>query len=650
MENTKSDNLDALLEIINNVPHHIFWKDKALVFRGCNKAFARQFGYEDQTGIIGKTDHDFPWSDALRKKYQQDDLAIINTSKAKLNYEESQTQADGSIKTVLVSKVPYYNQNQEVTGILGIYTDITTQKNMQNDLRKAKVLAEASSKAKSEFIANISHDIRTPITGILGLAQSLKDSAENEERRDDAELLMNTTNELLNLLNEVVDIVRLESGYNKMKSELFSIKALAEHNFLLLNASAKNKKIDFTVTIDENVPNYVLGNRVYVDRILLNLLSNAIKFTHEGHVKLSITTQPTENNIAHITFTVEDTGIGIPESQYEKIFENFFRLTPSYQNIYKGSGLGLFTVKQYLNALDGKVKVVSKEGKGSTFIVTIPLKPSQKMPFATNRPEKTTHGKETDRFGVQNALACVLVVEDNPLAARMARQLLQKCLCASEVASTAQEALRMMAEKSYDLILMDIGLPDMSGLEAAQQIKQCLKQSAPPIVVLTGHLSDDEKNKYLEAGIQEALLKPMTLTTTQKILKQFVFPNKSTKKNDYVMVDEIAQLETLDLDEGARLAGNNMTAAKEVMEMLIEALPADLEKLKSLHASHDIESMYQLVHKIYGGLCYCGVPRLRELTKRLKISLIENDLLTLDKQLEALLYEADNVMRESKAS
>lgn len=197
--------------LLNYLPHAIFWKDNQLVFQGCNKQFAHQFGYDEPDSIIGKTDFDFPFPSHLIKIYQEDDQKIITTGIPKLNYEETQMQADGTAKTLLVSKVPFRDKEGKILGVLGIYTDITDRKIVENDLKKAKDVAEIANQAKTEFIANMSHDIRTPLTGIVGISKLLENEVQKPREKQQALWIYESGEQLLSLLNSVLDIVSAEN-------------------------------------------------------------------------------------------------------------------------------------------------------------------------------------------------------------------------------------------------------------------------------------------------------------------------------------------------------------------------------------------------------------------------------------------------------
>ncbi|MCH9643811.1 MAG: response regulator [Gammaproteobacteria bacterium] len=534
-------------------------------------------------------DHPERWSDFL---YPEDKIKLQESIEKRnptvrpgdsFLEEYRIVRPSGEIRYIRDYSFPIFDKAEHHIGFAGIAIDITPERIYTKELEQAKLDAEQASRAKSEFIANISHDIRTPITGILGLAHSLENNAVNEQNRQDAGLLIAATQELLGLLNEVIELSKLDGGHNDAAQEVFLIQGLAEHNINLFKAATKHKNIALNLVIDKNVPEAFLGNRIYLDRILLNLIGNAVKFTNEGEITLSIKVARVQSNIAKVVFSLKDTGIGIPADQFNNIFEQFNRLTPSYQGIYKGSGLGLSAVKKCLDAMNGTIKLESKLNVGSTFTVTVPLVISKQIFKKTNsNQEKMT----APSVKLTNPIATVLIVDDNTLAARMAAQVFYQWNCNSEFAADGSDALKLLKIKKFALVLLDIGLPDIDGFEVAKKIRQHTPAEDLPIIALTGHMGDNKKQQCLDAGMQDMLTKPVTLPLVNALIEKYI-PTKN----------------------------------KEVFALLAASLPSDLKQLQMQCDNQQWEDMQTLVHKIYGGLCYCDTPELRDTAYQLKSAL-----------------------------
>lgn len=291
---------------------------------------------------------------------------------------------NGEIRWIMDRGFPIYDNRGRCHGVTGVAMDITQEKEFEEHLRLAKEKAEVANQTKSALIANMSHDLRTPLTGMLGLIEELIDAADsNREPKQlvkkiqrDAHSLFEATNSLLQLYNEILETVCLESGLSMAKEETFDLHQLIEKNLKLMFPAAQQKKLTLSCQIDKQIPPCFLGLRHCLDRCLLNLLSNALKFTKQGFVRLIVeidNEKPVSTNSIPLKISIKDSGIGIPSHQYDTLFEPFSRLTPSYQGHYQGAGLGLYFVKHYVAQMNASIQVESEVGKGSCFTITLPL-------------------------------------------------------------------------------------------------------------------------------------------------------------------------------------------------------------------------------------------------------------------------------------
>lgn len=559
---------DVLLSIINDLPNYVFYKDKNLIYRACNKNFAIYAGFKQVDEVIGKSDYEMPWSKQEAEIYQNEDRQVLATRKPLASKEVSISVA-GDQRKLLISKSPLFSKNKIVSGVLCIYIDITEKKRAEElALIESNKKLEIANKSKSEFIANMSHDLRTPITGMLGMVQDMLNVANQtklsmseegfQEYRSalqnisetvlhDSELLMGAIDELLQLCNEILEVTRIESGSFGYHLESFDINELVEHNIELFKPTAQHKKLQLSYDIDQDVPRYLKGYSVYLDRILLNLVGNGLKFTEKGEVKICVmlaNNNGTDISVGaniNLTILVKDTGIGIPEDKFDVIFEHFSRLTPSYEGLYKGAGLGLYTVKRYVEAMQGTIEVNSKLGKGACFTVELPLtvsdhtdcsKKSIRFPTSVKPATDKTILKYQANVPNQNAIASILLVEDNKLAAIAVTLNLKTLNCHVNTAEDGSQAIKMAQEGSYDLIFMDIGLPDFSGIEVTKKIRALNDpvKSQVPIVALTGHANNPEmRQEAIDTGMQEVLSKPAQPLEIESVLHNYVFKVEAQK-------------------------------------------------------------------------------------------------------------------------
>ncbi len=520
---------DVLSDLINQLPHFIFWKDTDLVFQGCNKKFAEQFGFKDVVDVIGKTDQDFPWSSSLRNKYVSDDVEIISHGLTKLNFEEEQKQKDGSVKTVLVSKVPLYDSNSNITGVLGIYTDISERKKMELDLKEAKQKAEESSELKSQFMLNMQHDLRTPASGMAGMLEILATQELDPDKKRVLKQLSGSSRKLLNILNAILEFDSFENGTFPVLSEKFNLKEMIEDVKALQFPAAKLKQLKTNISIDDRIPQAIIGDPFRLQRILINLLSNAIKFTVEGYIAIeAVFLKKFDNENILIQISVKDTGVGIPADKENIIFEKFARLDPSNKGLYSGLGLGLSVVKQFVQEMGGSLEFNSQLDKGSTFICTLPFK-LPTIAVDEKKGEDNLSMAVTQADELQYSASKILLVEDNAIARLVANSLLSDNFKVSlDVVSTGQEAFDLIRQSTclYDLIFMDIGLPDGSGCNFAKKIHAISPNPAKiPIVALTAHNGDQAKKICDAAGMQDFLAKPLDKAKILKIFKKWLHPS-----------------------------------------------------------------------------------------------------------------------------
>lgn len=366
-----------VIELLKRLPVRVFWKDTEGVYLGCNDAFVKSLGLSSQDEIIGRTDFTLPVKVKEAATYRQDDLEIIKSNRAKLNIEEEQTFPNGKKVYLLTSKVPLSSEKNGVDGVLGIYMDITDRKQAELELQTAKEQAESANQAKTEFLANMRHDFRTPFMGILGMAQLLEAKQTDPELKEDLHCIADSAQVLLDQLNEIFEFIQSEESTLPILDKPFNLYHLIDEIDKSLQPAAKVQGLALNVNYDKTtLPESVIGDYMRSHRILVNLVSNAIKFTRHGSVSFDISLVKKEKRQVVIKFVIADTGIGIPAEKQEVIFERFNRLTASYSGVYSGKGLGLRLVKRFLDELEGEIEVESKEGEGSTFTVLIPYKVS----------------------------------------------------------------------------------------------------------------------------------------------------------------------------------------------------------------------------------------------------------------------------------
>jgi two-component system aerobic respiration control sensor histidine kinase ArcB len=357
----------TLQGIVAVMPGNVYWKDLHNRYLGCNDEFARLIKLTHRQAILGKTDYDF-LDASMADIIAHNDQKIIAQGK-ETTLEELGEDYKGNPAFYLTRKAPLFDANGKTIGLVGVSIDITDRKKMELALIEAKEKAESANKAKSDFLTNMSHDIRTPLSGILGFSQLLELREQDPAKKELLEIIFKSSRRLVNLLDEIIELANIETYGMALQHTQFSICALLEELAELMMSEVHVKNLEFVLDIAVDVPAVIVGDKLRIHRILLNLLGNALKFTHEGGVYISV-----HMNISQtaLTFIIRDTGIGIPDEQFTTIFDKFSRLTRSNQSPYKGTGLGLYIAKKFIDDLGGTISVTSEIGQGTTFTCTVP--------------------------------------------------------------------------------------------------------------------------------------------------------------------------------------------------------------------------------------------------------------------------------------
>ncbi len=508
-------NNNLILQLVDLLPVSVFWKDKEGVYLGCNINFARALGFSSVEKILGKTDDDLATRD-LSEHYRKDDKEVIVSGVPKLNIEEEQNFPDGRKLTILTNKVPLFSKDKEIIGVLGVYNDITP-------LKRAKEKAEAASKAKTEFIMNMSHDLRTPLSGIIGLSSLQANDATSAQEKKYGEWIHSASEQLLELLNSVIEVTAAEHQIEHIKKESINLQQFVEELQGLMQPAVVVKKLEFQIKLDKNLP-IVLTDRIKLKRLVLNLLSNAVKFTKKGTICLEIKQLILDNEEVKIEIVISDTGIGIAKDNLDKIFDRFYRAHPSYLAEYTGYGIGLYLVKKITNLLGGKIKVSSEEGKGSCFVLEFIFPLAEvivdQTVCTTLRPSSLRPYSETEKYSV-------LVAEDNTLVLHVVKNLLVNLGYEVTMVTDGNDALYALQTQDFHWALLDIGLPSLAGTEVAKCYRQWEKEHNKPrlpLFALTAHAIDEVKEKCEEVGIDYILNKPFTNKDIQ-IIKLFMENN-----------------------------------------------------------------------------------------------------------------------------
>lgn len=605
--------------ILALMPGHVYWLDRNNVYLGCNNTQAKQAGLSSRQEILGKKNTDLPWSQEQAIELDKLNLQVMETGVADAKIEYAM-MANGE-GVYFSQKVPLRDDQNEIIGLLGISIDITELKNTEAALTIAKEHAEAANRAKIEFIANMSHDIRTPLSGVIGMSRLLEDRLAQPEHKQFAHWINQSGEQLLSLLNSILDVVSAESVSDcDIKDETFDLRQCIDDIVQLERPTTFLKNIGLNVEIDELAPKYIVTDRAKLHRVLLNLLGNAIKFTESGYITIDIKLVDFNADKTYLQFQVIDTGIGIPFEHQDKVFDRFFRANSSYEGVYTGHGVGLHIAQSYVALLGGELKFSSQPGMGTTFYFDLPV---SVVNVETSEPTSGIFNTLNNHVYVtaNGTTPHLLLVEDNAIALRMVELIAAQAGCRYTSAVNAEDALQLARSIDFDLIITDIGLPGFSGYELTQRIREwetTLHKQVTPIVGLTAHAH--AKNQCLESGMNDVFCKPLNLHIMESMLLKYIdglltddLPKNSGHglPNSDSQLFDLEQFPLLDIDHAVQRIGNKTVLLEMLHLMATQEIPKDERELQDAYAAADWDAIEKLTHKMKGGAVYCGTFKMQ---------------------------------------
>ncbi|GGO69045.1 aerobic respiration two-component sensor histidine kinase ArcB [Bowmanella pacifica] len=581
-----------LRSIIDASPDLIYFRNEEGRFAGCNRV-AEQMTGKTEAELMGLTPHEVYDEDLANQVVASDHEVLENnvgiTDELWLRF------ADGSKRYYEMRKVPFFDKEGNRLGLLAFGRDITERKHSQVALEKA-------SRDKTAFIATISHELRTPLNGIVGLSRMLRDTKLTDEQYAWVSTIYASAITLGNIFNDIIDIDKLGRDKLELALKTVSLKDFFSELSSIIQLLVADKNLNFQTQMIEPLPDFVEADGTRLRQVLWNLLFNAVKFTQQGSVSFTLSAEAPKNGICNVVFKVADTGVGIPEEELPKIFAMYYQVKhPDHQSA-TGTGIGLAICKKMVELMEGDIRVSSEVGKGTCFTVELPL-------AISTRPAQLAEIRIT---GLK-----ILLVEDIELNVIVAKALLEKLGQTVEVAMTGRQALDMARANHYDLILLDIQLPDMNGFEVVSRMHEEELVLGTPVVALTANVIKT-RQEYLDQGMDDVISKPIKKSRVVEVFNQLFcdaseLPSlpetNAASKNESVL--DLDMLQMLVDTIGAEMLSTSVNVFNQSIPQYMEILLTNL-------SAKDKDEVCAQAHKIKGAAGSVGLSRVQKIANQIQ--------------------------------
>ena len=480
------------------------------------------------------------------------------------------------------------------------------------DLQQEKARAEAASQAKGEFLANMSHEIRTPLNTVLGLTSLVLRSPLAPEQKEQLQLVQQSGEALLAVISDVLDVSKIEAGQLELELAPFPVRTCVQEALTLVSHKASGKGLPVHCRVGDEVPAAVESDASRLRQILVNLLDNAVKFTERGEVRLEVAAAPADGGRMEVQFTVRDTGIGIAPEALERLFKPFVQGDSSMSRRYGGTGLGLVISRRLAERLGGRLWVESEPGRGSAFSFTIRCRPAPQVDLPVEEP--------ADLADAARHPWNILVAEDNPLNQKVVVLMLESLGYRADVAGDGFSVLEALRRRSYDLILMDVQMPGMDGLEATRRLRAELPVKRQPwIIALTANVLAEQRVACLEAGMDDFLGKPLVIAELRTALLRAA--GERPPEAPATPVPDDGLFDPSPLDDLARLEeASGKPLVRLVVETFLAETPRRLERLREALGQEDAREVAFVAHSLKGSCGQIGASRLAALSAELEIA------------------------------
>ena len=603
-----------------------------------NPIVSQTLGYTDEE-IIGHKITEF-MSENDRKLFNKRDLLKIKKEKKAIGVLNI-INKNGTVSNILfnnilkeeVGKVPYMN---------GFAIDITNRIKAEEELKKAKIISEEIAQSKQKFLAHMSHEIRTPMNAIMGMTNQLTKTILTNEQQIQINIIKNASSNLLNIINEILDLSKIEARKLSLEKIGFEPKSVIGQAMQVMMHKAEEKDLLFTNSYcDLNLAEVLIGDPYRLNQILLNLVSNSIKFTDKGTVDISCMVLEDNGLQQKVKVVVRDTGKGMDEEFTKKLFKKYSQEDESTARIYGGTGLGMSICEELVHLMDGTISVESKKGVGTSISFVIPFEKGNKDQIQVKEIIKLDTNILRGRR--------VLIADDYEINRLVAATILNFFEVITEEAKNGIEAIEKIEAGNFDLVLMDVQMPDMDGIEATEYIRSKISKTLP-IIALTAYALKGDDKKFIDAGMNDYLSKPfeenqlleITIKWIQKT--EIVEPkNEKSVTKDTFEIKRPLNTPLFDLTKIQTIAKGNKEFINKMIDLFINITPVSIIDMKNAYAENDFEKLRKLAHRIKPSVDNLEISSIKEDIREIELN-AEN--YKTSEQLESLILKVEKVMTE----